>query len=123
MGNLISAPSPLSGQVTSQLYIGTNKTGNIGYLRLEKLPLSQFYTLIEIKNIQCGHFVKGHTERQANRFILRTDVPDPNKDDDHQCQVTFIQKDKKIFVTKEDNCSIDYDAGCDFTSMTFSLPQ
>lgn len=71
--------------------------------------------------MQCGHFVKGYTERQANRFILRTDVPDPKKEDDHQCKVTFIQQDKQIVITGEDNCSIEHDAGCDFTSMTFTL--
>lgn len=120
IGSILGLPYPLYGQITNQLYIGKNTTGSIGYLRLQTLPLNQFYTILEIKNIQCGHFVKGYTERQANRFILRTDIPDPKKDDDHQCQVTFIQQDQKLFVTKEDNCSIEHNIGCSFTSMIFS---
>lgn len=120
LGYVLCVPYTSYGQITEKLYIGKSPTGSIGYLHIHPRPINQIYTVINIKNIQCSNFIKGYTERQANRFILRTDIPDPRKDDQHQCQVIFIQKDQNLLITKDENCSKEHEVGCDFTSMSFS---
>ncbi|WP_271801492.1 hypothetical protein [Commensalibacter communis] len=110
---------PLDIRAQSSLFIGTSNMGSIGYLRIQKKPLNQLYSTLEIKNIHCGAYVSGYTKRQGNQFVIKTDVPDPRKDDLHQCQVTFIQTNQTISIVKEENCNEWHGISCPFTSLQF----
>lgn len=104
----------------NDIFIGTNTAGTLGYLQIKSVPINRLYTILDIKDTHCGGFIKGYTERQANRFIIYTDVPDPRKDENHQCQVTFILNNQKLEVIKEENCNEWHTLGCSFTSLQFS---
>ncbi|MDI2112808.1 hypothetical protein [Commensalibacter nepenthis] len=111
-------PSCIHAQ--SSLFFGTNATGSMGYLQIKKIPLNQLYSILEIKNVHCGAYVSGYTKQQGNRFVIHTDVPDPRKDDLHQCQVTFIHTNQNITIVKEENCNEWHGISCPFTSLQFS---
>lgn len=119
-GTLLLIPSTVIAQPMNNIFIGTNTAGTLGYLQIKNVPMNRLYTILDIKDAHCGGFIKGYTERQANRFIVRTDVPDPRKDETHQCQVTFILNNQKLEIIKEENCNEWYTLGCSFTSLQFS---
>lgn len=119
-GALFLIPNIVLAQSMNDIFIGTNTAGTLGYLQIKNVPMNRLYTILDIKDAHCGGFIKGYTERQANRFIVRTDVPDPRKDETHQCQVTFILNNQKLEIIKEENCNEWYTLGCSFTSLQFS---
>lgn len=119
-GALFAVSSTVFAQPMNNIFIGTNTAGTLGYLQIKNVPINRLYTILDIKDVNCGGFIKGYTERQANRFIVRTDVPDPRKDEDHQCQVTFVLNNQKLEILKEENCNEWHTLGCSFTSLQFS---
>lgn len=119
-GALFAVSSTVFAQPMNDIFIGTNTVGTLGYLQIKSVPINRFYTTLNIKDTHCGGFIQGYTERQNNRFIIRTDVPDPRKDEKHQCQVTFILNNQKLEIIKEENCNEWHTLGCSFTSLQFS---